>query len=38
MARRKKMSRKKSNKNFRKGLNTNSKNLAPPPTRGGYRL
>lgn len=36
--RRKKMSRKKSNKNFKKGMGTNRKNIAPAPTRGGYRL
>lgn len=35
---RKKMSHKKSNRVFRKGMGTDRKNIAPAPTRGGYRL
>lgn len=27
-----------SNKNFKKGMKTNIKNIVPAPTRGGYRL
>lgn len=38
MAFRRKMSRGHSKKTFKKGFKTRSKNLAPPPTRGGYRL
>lgn len=35
---RKKMSHKKSNKTFKRGMSTNRKNITPAPTRGGYRL
>ncbi len=39
MSYRKKMSRKGSRKNFRKGaVHVNKKNLRPAPMRGGYRL
>nr|QJB19373.1 MAG: hypothetical protein [Microvirus sp.] len=36
--RRSKMSHKKSNRVFKKGMGTNRKNVTPAPTRGGYRL
>lgn len=35
---RKHLSRSKSHKNFRKGMRTQKRNIAPPPSRGGYRL
>lgn len=35
---RKKISRNKSNKIFKKGLNINSTNIKQAPTRGGHRL
>lgn len=35
---RKHLSSRKSNKNFKKGMRTNKKNVTPPPSRGGYRL
>lgn len=35
---RSKMSRTKSNKTFKKGMGTQRKNIAPAPSRGGYRL
>lgn len=35
---RSKMSHRKSNKTFKKGLGTKKQNIAPAPTRGGYRL
>lgn len=35
---RKHMSRHKSHKNFKRGLKTAKKNIAPAPSRGGYRL
>lgn len=39
MPKRRRMSRKKSRKNFRKGaVRTNSKNMRAAPMRGGYRL
>lgn len=36
--RRKKMSFRKSKKNFKRGMKYHKKNLGLPPTRGGYRL
>lgn len=36
--RRQKMTRKNSNKNFKKGMKLKTRNIAPPPTRGGYRF
>lgn len=38
MKKRTKLSRKKSNKIFKKGMKTNLKNIMPAPQRGGYRL
>ncbi|UYD39212.1 MAG: hypothetical protein [Wigfec virus K19_151] len=35
---RSKMSRKSSNRSFKKGMGTKSQNLRPAPQRGGYRL
>lgn len=35
---RKPMSRRGSKKLFKKGLKTETKNLVPPPQRGGYRM
>ena len=35
---RSKMSRKKSSKNFRRGMTVNPKNNRPIPMRGGFRL
>lgn len=32
------ISRKASGRSFKKGMKTNTKNFAPAPTRGGYRL
>lgn len=33
-----KVSKGKSRRMFRKGLRSDSRNVAPPPQRGGYRL
>ena len=33
-----KMTHKQSNKKFKKGMGTHKKNVAPPPSRGGYRF
>lgn len=38
LMKRSKMSHKKSNRVFKKGMGTNRKNVTPAPTRGGYRL
>lgn len=38
MAKRKKMSKKKSNSKFKKGMSTNVKNIQSNPSRGGIRL
>lgn len=35
---RSKMTKSSSSKSFKKGMKTNTKNLAPAPTRGGYRF
>lgn len=35
---RKRLNKKSSNRNFKKGLGTNKKNLPKRATRGGYRL
>lgn len=35
---RKKLNRKKSNRNFKKGMGINRKNVQISPTRGGFRL
>lgn len=35
---RSKMSKKSSNKSFKKGMKMRSKNITPAPSRGGYRL
>lgn len=35
---RSRMTRSSSNRNFKRGMNTQRKNLAPAPQRGGYRL
>ena len=36
--RRQKMSKKSSNRSFKKGMKTKTRNFTPPPTRGGYRF
>lgn len=36
--RRRALSKKKSKKNFKRGLKFNKKNIKPAPNRGGYRL
>lgn len=36
--RRQRMSKKRSHRNFKRGAGVNRKNIAPAPTRGGYRL
>lgn len=33
-----KLSSKKSNKNFKRGMRTQKKNISPAPQRGGFRL
>lgn len=38
MALRKRLNRKKSNKNFKRGMKIQKKNIKPRSTRGGYRL
>jgi len=38
MAFRKKLNKRKSNKNFKKGMGVNKKNIKPLSTRGGYRF
>lgn len=38
MAFRKRLNRKKSNKNFKRGMSVNKKNVQHKPTRGGIRL
>lgn len=35
---RKRLSRKKSNRNFKKGMGIKKKNIQPIPTRGGIRM
>nr|QJB20475.1 MAG: hypothetical protein [Microvirus sp.] len=32
------LSRKKSNRVFKRGMRTQRKNITPPPSRGGYRF
>lgn len=38
MAFRKRLNKKKSNKNFKKGMNVNKRNIVQKPSRGGHRL
>ncbi|QXP08100.1 MAG: hypothetical protein [Arizlama microvirus] len=38
LMKRSKMSHHKSNKVFKKGMRTQKRNIAPAPSRGGYRL
>lgn len=33
-----KISRRRARKDFRRGMKTEVKNVAPPPQRGGYRM